>query len=161
MVGWDEVLTPGLPKDVVVQSWRGEESLTKGAKLGYAGVLSAPYYLDGMKAASVHYLADPLPSTSDLTPEERKLILGGEICMWGEHINARSIDSRIWPRAAAIAERLWSAENVRDVDDMYRRKTPGCARWRARKTSTPCAPWLRCWSQSALASGRRRSTPIS
>jgi hexosaminidase len=121
MIGWDEVLTPGLPKDVVVQSWRGEESLFKGAKLGYAGVLSAPYYLDGMKPAGVHYLADPLPSTSDLTPEERKRILGGEVCMWAEHIEGRTIDSRIWPRTAAIAERFWSPENVRDVDDMYRR----------------------------------------
>lgn len=124
MIGWDEVLTPGLPKDVVVQSWRGQESLFKGAKLGYAGVLSAPYYLDGMKPASVHYLADPLPSTSDLSAEERKLILGGEICMWAEHIDARTIDSRIWPRAAVIAERFWSQENVRDTDDMYRRLTP-------------------------------------
>ncbi len=121
MMGWDEVLTPGLPKDVVVQSWRGEASLAKGAKLGYQGVLSAPYYLDGMKPAETHYLADPLPSTSDLNPDERKRILGGEVCMWGEHINARTIDSRIWPRAAAIAERFWSPENVRDVPDMYRR----------------------------------------
>ena len=121
MVGWDEILTPGLPKDVVVQSWRGIESLSKGAKLGYKGVLSAPYYLDGMKPAGVHYLADPLPSNSDLTPDQRKLILGGEVCMWGEQLNARTIDSRIWPRTAAIAERFWSPENVRDVDDMYRR----------------------------------------
>jgi len=124
MMGWDEVLTPGLPKDVVVQSWRGEASLFKGARLGYEGVLSAPYYLDGMRPAGVHYLADPLPSTSDLTPAERKRILGGEVCMWGEHIYARTIDSRIWPRTAAIAERFWSPENVRDVDDMYRRLTP-------------------------------------
>jgi hexosaminidase len=121
MMGWDEVLTPGLPKDVVVQSWRGEASLVKGARLGYQGVLSAPYYLDGMKPAETHYLADPLPSTSDLSPDERKRILGGEVCMWGEHIDARTIDSRIWPRAAAIAERFWSAENVRNVADMYRR----------------------------------------
>ena len=121
MMGWDEVLTPGLPKDVVVQSWRGEASLAKGAKLGYEGVLSAPYYLDGMKPAETHYLADPLPSTSDLNAEERKRILGGEVCMWGEHVYARTIDSRIWPRTAAIAERFWSAEKVRDVEDMYRR----------------------------------------
>jgi hexosaminidase len=121
MMGWDEVLTPGLPKDVVVQSWRGEASLAKGAKLGYEGVLSAPYYLDGMKPAETHYLADPLPATSDLSADERKRILGGEVCMWGEHIQPRTIDSRIWPRTAAIAERFWSPENVRDVDDMYRR----------------------------------------
>jgi hexosaminidase len=124
MIGWDEVMTPGLPKDVVVQSWRGEASLFKGAKQGYAGVLSALYYLDGMEPAGVHYLADPLPSSSDLTPDARKLILGGEICVWAEHINQRTIDSRIWPHAAAIAERFWSPENLRDVDDMYRRLTP-------------------------------------
>jgi hexosaminidase len=124
MMGWDEVLTPGLPKDVVVQSWRGEASLAKGAKLGYEGVLSAPYYLDGMRPASAHYLADPVPSSSDLTQDQRKLILGGEVCMWGEHLYARTIDSRIWPRTAAIAERFWSPENVRDVDDMYRRLEP-------------------------------------
>ena len=121
MMGWDEVLTPGLPKDVIVQSWRGEASLAKGAKLGYEGVLSAPYYLDGMKPAETHYLADPLPATSDLSADERKRILGGEVCMWGEHVYARTIDSRIWPRTAAIAERFWSQENVRDVEDMYRR----------------------------------------
>jgi hexosaminidase len=77
-----------------------------------------------MRPAGVHYLADPLPSSSDLTPDERKLILGGEVCMWGEHLYARTIDSRVWPRTAAIAERFWSPENVRDVDDMYRRLAP-------------------------------------
>lgn len=121
MVGWDEVLNPALPKDVVVQSWRGTESLAASAKQGYQGILSAPYYLDAMKSAGEHYLADPLPSTSDLTPDQRKLILGGEVCMWGEQLNERTIDSRIWPRTGAMAERFWSPENVRDVDDMYRR----------------------------------------
>lgn len=121
MLGWDEILNPDLPKDVTVQSWRGVASLAAGAKQGYSGILSAPYYLDGMKSAEQHYLADPLPSTSDLTPEQRKLILGGEVCMWGEQLYERTIDSRIWPRTAAIAERFWSPEDVRDVSDMYRR----------------------------------------
>jgi hexosaminidase len=121
MVGWDEVLNPALPKDVVIQSWRGEASLTQGAEQGYQGVLSAPYYLDGMKSAGTHYLADPLPSSSPLTPEQRKLVLGGEVCMWGEQLDEHTIDSRIWPRTAAIAERFWSPESVTNVDDMYRR----------------------------------------
>jgi hexosaminidase len=121
MVGWDEILNPALPKDIVIQSWRGEASLAQGAVQGFQGILSAPYYLDGMKSAGTHYLADPLPSSSPLTPEQRKRVLGGEICMWGEQIDGHTIDSRIWPRTAAIAERFWSPENVTDVDDMYRR----------------------------------------
>jgi hexosaminidase len=121
MVGWDEILNPGLPKDVVVQSWRGEASLVKGAQQGYQGVLSAGYYLDAMRSAAEHYGVDPLPSATNLSPEQRRLVLGGEICLFGEHVNERSIDSRLWPRSAAIAERLWSPEQVTDVDDMYRR----------------------------------------
>lgn len=124
MEGWDEIFNPALPKDVVIQSWRGVASLAKGAEQGYEGVLSAPYYLDGMQPASVPYLADPIPADTKLTPEQQKLILGGEICMWGEHLDQRTIDSRIWPRAAAIAERFWSPQDVRNVDDMYRRLNP-------------------------------------
>ena len=124
MVGWDEIFNPALPKDVVVQSWRGEASLAKGASQGYQGILSAPYYLDAMKPASVHYLADPVPADTKLTPDQQKLILGGEVCMWAEHLDQRTIDSRIWPRTAAIAERFWSPQSLRDVDDMYRRLEP-------------------------------------
>lgn len=121
MIGWDEVLTPDLPKDVMVQSWRGFDSLSAGAKQGYSGVLSAGYYLDHMEAASAHYSVDPLPAKSDLTPEQAARILGGEACMWNEYVEPRTIDSRIWPRTAAIAERLWSPQSVTSEDDMYRR----------------------------------------
>ena len=41
--------------------------------------------------------------------------------MWAELVSTGSIDLRIWPRLAAIAERFWSPQNVTDVDDMYRR----------------------------------------
>lgn len=122
MVGWDEVLHPGLPKDVVIQSWRGAKALTDSATLGYQGILSQPYYLDGMKSAKENYLADPIPANTILTPAQQAFILGGEACMWAEHINAITIDSRIWPRTAAIAERFWSPqESTTDVDDLYRR----------------------------------------
>jgi hexosaminidase len=121
MVGWDEILNPALPTDAIIHSWRGAKSLYDAVQRGYQGILSQPYYLDGMKSAQEHYLADPLPSGSNLTPAQRQLVLGGEVCMWGEHINQLSIDSRIWPRTAAVAERFWSPESVTDVDDMYRR----------------------------------------
>ncbi len=124
MVGWDEILNPALPKSIVIQSWRGEASLAKAAQGGYQGVLSAPYYLDAMKPAGVPYLADPIPSDTTLTAEQQKLILGGEVAMWAEQLDQRTIDSRIWPRTAAIAERFWSTQGVRDVDDMYRRLRP-------------------------------------
>jgi hexosaminidase len=57
-----------------------------------------------------------------LTESEKKLILGGEAALWTEAISAENVDSRIWPRTAAIAEKWWSpAELTRDVGDMYRR----------------------------------------
>jgi hexosaminidase len=121
MVGWDEILNPELPKDVVVESWRGEKALAVGAKQGFQGILAAPFYIDLIRPTSQHYLGDPIPANTDLTPEQQKLVLGGEACMWSEHVTPESIESRIWPRLAAVAERLWSPGNVRDVDDMYRR----------------------------------------
>jgi hexosaminidase len=67
------------------------------------------------------YLADPIPADTKLTPEQQQLILGGEVCMWAEQINPETVDSRVWPRTLAIAERFWSPQSVRDVPDMYRR----------------------------------------
>jgi hexosaminidase len=122
MVGWDEILTPGMPKDIVIQSWRGQDSLAEAAKQGYRGILSSGYYLDAMAPAAQHYLVDPLAGAdATLTPAQQKLILGGEACMWEEFASDENVESRIWPRAAAIAERLWSAQQVQDVNSMYRR----------------------------------------
>jgi hexosaminidase len=121
MVGWDEILQPALPTDVVIQSWRGPTALAEAARKGYDGILSNGYYIDLMYPTSQHYLADPIPANSTLTPAEAKHILGGEATMWGEYVSPETIDSRIWPRTAAIAERLWSPREVTDVEEMYRR----------------------------------------
>ena len=122
MIGWDEVLHPDLPKDIVIQSWRGQKSLAEAARQGYRGLLSAGYYLDLIYSAASHYAVDPMEgATAGLSPEEQARILGGEACMWSEYVSPETVDSRIWPRMAAIAERLWSPQNVKDVDSMYRR----------------------------------------
>jgi hexosaminidase len=122
MVGWDEILRPDLPKSIVVQSWRGQESLATAAQQGYSGLLSFGYYLDLMWPASRHYAVDAMSgAASSLTAEQKSRILGGEACMWGEWISPENIDSRVWPRTAAIAERLWSPQDVQDAGSMYAR----------------------------------------
>jgi len=121
MIGWDEILHPKMPTDIMIHSWRGKDSMMKAAKSGYSSILSNGYYIDLMQPASEHYLVDPLPSDSALSEEERQRVYGGEATMWSEHVTVETVDSRIWPRTAAIAERYWSAEEVRDVEDMYRR----------------------------------------
>lgn len=122
MIGWDEILDPSLPKDITIQSWRGQASLAAAAKQGYRGLLSNGYYLDLGWSAARHYASDPLSGdAANLSPEEKQRILGGESTMWLEYVNAENIDSRIWPRNAAIAERLWSPAEVRDNASMYAR----------------------------------------
>jgi hexosaminidase len=121
MIGWDEIFQPGLPNDSIIQSWRGIDSLAAAAQQGYSGILSNGYYIDLMHPAAEHYLNDPVPAGTTLTPDQQKRILGGEATMWSEWVTPETIDSRIWPRTAAIAERLWSPRTVNDVADMYRR----------------------------------------
>jgi hexosaminidase len=124
MVGWDEVIAPGFPPDTVIQSWRGQNSLAEAIKLGYHGILSYGYYLDMMSPASQHYRVDPMAeNTAQLNDQEKSRIFGGEACMWSEYITAENIDSRIWPRTAVIAERLWSPQPTIDVNSMYDRLT--------------------------------------
>lgn len=169
-IGWDEVLMQEIddstakarfeagdftalvltdvPKDMVIQSWRGMEALLSSAKNGYRSILSKGYYIDLMQSTAYHYLNDPIPFRNNviipdseanfnrfeseilrkvkageklLGPAEETLILGGEATMWTEHVTPETFDARVWPRTAAIAERLWSPAEVRDVADMYRR----------------------------------------
>ena len=122
MLGWDEVLQPDTPQDVVIQSWRGQESLAEAAQQGHRGILSAGYYLDLNQSAADHYAVDPLVSAAaTLTPAQEANILGGEATMFSEYVTPENINGRIWPRAAVIAERLWSAQDVKNQESMYQR----------------------------------------
>ena len=121
MMGWDEIFQPTIPKNIVIQSWRGQESLAKVARQGNQGILSNGYYIDLMQPASQHYAVDPLPANTTLTADEQKRILGGEATMWSEWVSPETVDSRIWSRMPAIAERFWSPREVNDAEDMYRR----------------------------------------
>jgi hexosaminidase len=146
MIGWDEVLRPELPKDVVVQVWHGHAFLADAVRRGYPTIFSEGYYLDLNWPAARHYGVDPLSDeAASLTPEERQRVLGGEACMWSEYVSAENIDSRIWPRLAAIAERLWSPPGVNDIASMYERLevTSRWLDWLGLTHNSSYAPMLR------------------
>jgi hexosaminidase len=122
MIGWDEILGAGLSPGTTVQSWRGLSSLAQTVRSGHSGILSFGYYLDQLQPSAEHYLVDPFGGEMALLSQaERARILGGEACLWTEHVSSDNLDLRLWPRAAAIAERLWSPQQVRDIDSMYAR----------------------------------------
>ena len=128
LMGWEEILTKNMSKEAIIHSWRGVnegmaagQSLVDAVKKGYKTVLSNGYYIDLMYPVESHYLNDPMPKGANLTTEEKARILGGEATMWTELVSPETIDSRVWPRTAAIAERLWSAEDIVDVANMRKR----------------------------------------
>lgn len=128
MMGWEEIMTETMSKDAIIHAWRGtnegQESggaFIKAAKNGYNTVLSNGYYIDLMLGIESHYLNDPIPNKIILSPEEKARVLGGEAAMWSELVTPLNIDSRIWPRTAAIAERLWSDESVTDMNSLRKR----------------------------------------
>jgi len=128
VMGWEEIMTDKMPTTALIHSWKGANegvaggsSLVKAAKKGHATVLSNGYYIDLMQPVSEHYLVDPMPINNDLTAEEKARILGGEATMWSELVTPLNIDSRLWPRTAAIAERFWSDASITDVESMYKR----------------------------------------
>lgn len=236
MIGWDEVLHPTLPKQTLVQSWRGHHSLAAIQKAGFDGLLSSGFYIDQPQWTNYHYRNHPEPIkrdpltasnilssaqftltrlkgsavTGDISvfttadselaalvtitgkgafitrnvkqraagfevlidtwmgptmlvvatnkvsnlpafvgntpydlqtkPDEKPSIqvlnqtlhdtqqvkksgevLGGEATIWAELVTTDTIDTRLWPRVYAIAERFWSPKSMTDERDMYRR----------------------------------------
>jgi hexosaminidase len=113
-IGWDDMFSKNLPKDVLVQVWSpmAPPTLTQQViEHGNPLILSKGLYLDHFYPAYIHYKID--------FPSEE--ILGGECAQWTEIADGENIETRIWPRAAAIAERFWSPKTVTDTYDMYRR----------------------------------------
>ncbi len=130
LMGWDEILTKDMSKEAIIHAWRDsgegfEEggALPTAAKKGYKTVLSNGFYIDLVLGVDKHYHNDPLARGKNLSDEDKKNILGGEATMWAELVDPLTIDSRIWPRTAAIAERLWSDASVKDIENMRKRLT--------------------------------------
>nr|XP_030859153.1 beta-hexosaminidase subunit beta isoform X1 [Gorilla gorilla gorilla] len=126
---WQEVfddkakLAPG----TIVEVWKDSaypEELSRVTASGFPVILSAPWYLDLISYGQdwrKYYKVEPLDFGG--TQEQKQLFIGGEACLWGEYVDATNLTPRLWPRASAVGERLWSSKDVRDMDDAYDRLT--------------------------------------
>ncbi|XP_027128675.1 beta-hexosaminidase subunit alpha isoform X2 [Larimichthys crocea] len=98
----------------VVEVWKHGCYLCEVRKVVKAGlrvILASPWYLDQPGPThnwARYYTVWPLAFKG--TEEQKKLVIGGEVCMWGEYVDATNLSPRLWPRASAAAERLWSDE---------------------------------------------------
>ncbi|XP_047951326.1 beta-hexosaminidase 1-like isoform X2 [Salvia hispanica] len=113
-VNWEETFNSfptSLNPKTVVHNWLGAGVCPKAVAKGFRCIYSNQgfWYLDHLDVPweSVYY-AEPLEDITDAS--QQKLVLGGEVCMWGETADASDVQQTIWPRAAAAAERLWSVQ---------------------------------------------------
>ncbi len=123
-IGWDEVLCEDLTPTAILQAWRDKHRAATAARLGHNVVVSPTshvyfdYGLDKTDLAKV-YDFDPIPD--GLPPAAMKRILGSECAMWTEHAPRDVIESKLYPRIVAFAERLWSPGSATDLEEFQRR----------------------------------------
>lgn len=110
---WEEVWNhfgTALDPRTIVHAWLSVEGLVNASNHGYRTVFSvnsAAYYLDYLNLQwSDVYGVDVLAGVTNASA--LPYILGGEMCAWGETMDAGTVLQVVWPRAAAGAERLWS-----------------------------------------------------
>jgi len=118
-VNWEEVFNHfgnKLDKETIVHIWLNADTLAEVVAAGYRGILSNSdkWYLDHLDVTwQDFYLNEPFSKINNAT--QQALVLGGEVCMWGETVDTSDLMSTVWPRAAAAAERLWSSQDVNDT----------------------------------------------
>jgi hexosaminidase len=146
IVGWDEILQPGLRKDAVVMSWHGVSGAHLAAAAGNDSVLAPdpalyfdhrqstlpdepPGRLKVLSLEDVYEFETQDPAQSD---GERSHVLGLQANLWTEHIQTEArVQWMALPRAAALAEVGWSPAARRRWPDFLERLVPMFARYRA------------------------------
>lgn len=119
-IAWQELLNEGvdLPPGTVIDVWKGfdNDTIIEATQRGYPVVISGCWYLDHLKDDwKTYYECEPLRFNG--TQAQKELILGGHASMWGERVDATDFMERVWPRASAVAERLWSGSVPKSYHD--------------------------------------------
>ncbi len=136
LVGWDEILEGGVPPTAVVMSWRGTEGAVAAAEHGIDVVMSPDpaMYLDHLQSSAsdeppgrvkVISLADVYAFEAvprELDADQARHVLGGQANLWSEYLTTpQRVEHAAFPRAAALAEVLWSRPEGRNWDDFVAR----------------------------------------
>uniref|UniRef100_A0A8B9FPM9 Beta-hexosaminidase subunit alpha n=1 Tax=Amazona collaria TaxID=241587 RepID=A0A8B9FPM9_9PSIT len=123
---WQEVFDNGvkLRPDSIIHVWKSSkpymDEMADVTKAGYQALLSTPWYLNRISYGQdwmAAYQVEPLKFEG--SAKQKDLVIGGEACMWGEYVDVTNLTPRLWPRAGAVAERLWSNASVRSLQDAY------------------------------------------
>lgn len=120
---WQEVFDNGvrLDSNAIVHVWKGNFAFEWGWELfkatfrGMRAILSSCWYLNEIAYGEnwePYYQCDPQHFV--FTDPQKALVIGGEACMWGEHVDNTNVLPTLWPRASVVGERLWSPAEVND-----------------------------------------------
>ncbi|MFZ2286303.1 MAG: beta-N-acetylhexosaminidase [Bacteroidales bacterium] len=129
LIGWDEILQGGLAPEATVMSWQGFEGGIAAAKSGHHAVMTPvshcyfnvyqgdpatePASFNGLTTLKKVYSFEPVPA--ELTPVERKYIMGAQGCLWTEYVtDGKTAEYMILPRLTALSEVVWSAPESRN-----------------------------------------------
>lgn len=114
---WQEIFNNAVKvkPDTIIDVWKGFDAVTlqQATMANLSVVLSGGWYLDHLdNDAWAFYSQEPTSFPGGDEAERLGRLLGGKACMWGEHVDSSNFIPRVWPRASAVAERLWSSKDV-------------------------------------------------
>ena len=134
LVGWDEIIEGGLPKQAIVMNWRGVDIAKKAIDQGHQVVLTSDCYIDqyqGLPDNEPLAIGGYLPlskiynyslNKDELTESQQKQILGSQANLWAEYVpDEKHSEYMIFPRLLALSEVVWSAPQQKNWEDFMRR----------------------------------------
>ncbi|XP_077539498.1 beta-hexosaminidase subunit beta-like [Haemaphysalis longicornis] len=117
---WQDPIDMGVeaPKKTIIEVWKSWVRPDDVAKKGYQVVMSSPWYLNYFSSDKEwDHFYNTNRTGFDAMPKQMERVIGGEACMWGEYVDMTNLLGALWPRAAAVAERLWSAAHVNKIEE--------------------------------------------
>ncbi len=124
MIGWEEIIRGGLPKNSVVQVWKNDRIINSATFMQHPVIVSLnqnSFFHQNVYQTPLHTVYENPIIPEGLKKDREKYILGGECCLWTEYITPKTIDTFAFPRLIAYSEILWSQKSDKDFVSFYRR----------------------------------------